>query len=197
MSQTLDHVILPKNVTDDCYSTWNTYYEELFPPSSSKPRYRPLSKLFSFDDVTKSSPDLVETFTTSSGQQLNISIPNTCRVGDNIDEFIRTNRSNLFKSNSTNDIFKGFEEKEENTKLSPIIIDVSLNKEKFKRKLNSSESRKKRISWCGVNSCLNASSRLFTTQLNNKRKTYECMDENALPKVQGVCASLEEEYSVV
>ena len=148
MSQTLDHIILPKTVTDEFYSTWNTYYGELF-PAQNKPRCRPLSKVFSLDDdsITKSSPDLVKSLSPSV-HHLNVSAPNNNRVGDNIDEFIRTNRNRLFKSSSTNDILKDCEtEKSSGIFQFKSVKNAARSKPKIHSISNSSPSRKGRIPW--------------------------------------------------
>ena len=93
----LDHIILPKDLTDEFYSTWHNYYGELF-PSPVKPKYRPMSKVFPPEgDMTMSSPNLVEKVHNSpmeEAQTIELSIPlaPASRVGDNIDEFIKNNR---------------------------------------------------------------------------------------------------------
>ena len=128
----LDHIILPKDVTDGFYSTWHNYYGELF-PSPVKPKYRPLSKIFApeSDAITQSTPNLLEhqqaTFmiaggdaddddSTTSGSIVpeasaihpitELSLSHGVRVGDNIDEFIRNNRRSMLmeRSNSLNEI---------------------------------------------------------------------------------------------
>lgn len=106
----LDHIILPKDVTDGFYSTWHTYYAELF-PSPVKPKYRPMSKVLPSDDdndvITQSSPNIFMNMTTTSSNNPLQRIANTPRVGDNIDEFIRQNRKHILtKSNSLNDIIQ-------------------------------------------------------------------------------------------
>ena len=196
MTLSLDHIILPKTVTDDLYATWNTYYGELFPsptkPSPTKPRYRPLSKMFTTSDdenITKSSPDLLEAISSSED------IQKTGRVGDNIDEFIRTNRSRLVKSTSTNYLLDEFEkqkslgyfESEKSNNLSGIM-----RKQDVKSNPNT---KRNRISWCGVQDCLNTGSRIFMGPLGYKKNTYECIDTHRETDTVRECVLLEE-YSI-
>lgn len=194
MTLSLDHIILPKDVTDGFYLTWHTYYGELF-PSPVKPKYRPMSKLLSTcedDDITQSSPNInfVNVLTPDCGNQSPL-ITNV-RVGDNIDEFIRNNRKQILtKSNSLNDIMQSLAtEKEKTNEPSASAIGASTKMkpkdsqlqqelaEKYGVKLRSksdlaqySEKKSNRFSWCGSQTIK------FFNSFQGKRKTYECMNE--------------------
>ena len=196
LALSLDHIILPKDVTDGFYSTWHNYYGELF-PSPVKPKYRPMSKILSCDDdsITQSSPNLFEKVTTPVGTPLNVPSPlaTGSRVGDNIDEFIWNNRRKMFRSSSLNDLMQEFgdnklflsvlsrqqnqqkqQQQQQNQKQQDKHLQQIAEKHQVKLRsksdLTQSAVRKSnRFSWCGSQTIK------FLTSLQGKRKTYECM----------------------
>ena len=178
----LDHIILPKDVTDGFYSTWHNYYGELF-PSPVKPKYRPMSKIFSSnaDVITQSSPNLL--FDKMDGpvkdqSSIDFSLPlgQSMRVGDNIDEFIRNNRKKMFRSNSLNDLISDFEDQNiievvnKNTAKQDNQPDENVRLRSKSDLTQDSMRKSNRFSWCGSQTIK------FLSNFQNKKKTYDCLN---------------------
>ena len=147
MGDFFDHILLPKNITDQFYTSWSTHYLELFPaitkPNRPSSKYRPMSvHLSSSENITKSLPDVLDS-RCYVGEQVS-------RVGDNIDEFIRNNRRDIYRSSSTNDILdEGSDE---------ILFEYSDHNKK-----------KNRFSWYGVQNCISNGSRFILSPLHRKK----------------------------
>lgn len=183
----LDHIILPKDVTDGFYSNWHNYYGELF-PSPIKPKYRPLSKIFApeGDSITQSSPNLLEddggarSIRFAEKQPIGLTMSPSGRVGDNIDQFIRNNRKEMCRSNSLNqivvkefddvDIFAKFLQEE--SKVNGDLCDNTKQVAKLRSKSDMIHARN-RFSWCGSNTIK------FLNNLQGKKKSYECTFEHS------------------
>ena len=184
MELSLDHIILPKDVTDGFYSTWHNYYGELF-PSPVKPKYRPLSKIFApeGDSITQSSPNLLleedQSCRLVEAQTIGLTLSQSVRVGDNIDEFIRNNRKEMCRSNSLNeivvkelddaDIFAKFLRKDSEAHQMKAEGQEESLKSLVKLRSKSEMIRSRnRFSWCGANTIK------FLSNLQGKKKSYEC-----------------------
>jgi len=108
----LDHVILPKEITDDFYATLSTCYEDIFPPTSKpKDALSPKIKTSFFGAVSLATGPSTGTLLKDAGDPDSNSMTSTSvkpkRVGENIDEFIRTSRQNILKkSNSSGDLLE-------------------------------------------------------------------------------------------
>ncbi|XP_066910873.1 uncharacterized protein [Clytia hemisphaerica] len=191
LTLSLDHIILPKDVTDEFYSTWHNYYGELF-PSPVKPKYRPMSKIFGGEgeSITQSSPNLLDKVKSplaAESQPLALEIPvclsRTSRVGDDIDEFIRNNRKEMCRSNSLNDLIKDFDDTDifakvldENNKQTEKELGIQPSTSvKMRTKSDSvvRGSKTNRFSWCS------SSTLKFLTNLPGKKKVYDCVTEQA------------------
>ena len=188
----LDHIILPKDVTDGFYTTWHNYYGELF-PSPVKPKYRPLSKIFApeGDSITQSSPDLLEgdegSIRLVEQHPIGLTLSQSGRVGDNIDQFIRNNRKEMCRSNSLNEfVVKEFDNVDifaeflQNDSKAECHTEDSLNNNKEMVVLRSKSDMiraRNRFSWCGSNTIK------FLNNFQGKKKSYECTFEHQGKKV--------------
>ena len=184
LSLSLDHILLPKQVTDGFYSTWNTYHSEIFPSPKTpvKPKYRPLSKIISNsnENITQSLPDLVE-WNKFSEEELNGLLKH--RVGDDIDKFIQENRRQMYNNNIDDDVKTKLERRSvlfplpsghETSKTYQGKSSCSSDQEPTTRTESpSKDKRTNRFSWCGVTT----SKFVPNISTGGRKKIYEVIDD--------------------
>ena len=184
LSLSLDHILLPKQVTDGFYSTWNTYHSEIFPPPKTpvKQKYRPLSKILSNsnENITQSLPDLVE-WNKFSEEELNGLLKH--RVGDDIDKFIQENRRQMYNNNIDDDVKTKLERRSilfplpnghETSKTYQGKSRCSSDQEPATLiESPSKDKRTNRFSWCGVTT----SKFVPNIASGGRKKIYEVIDD--------------------